>query len=303
VTSVLRSATKTALFNLGHYRRQIQRREFPGVAVLSYHGIRESNDDEESISLPWLHLPAREFEAHCSFIREACNPISLGQWRDSVNGGPPLPTRPVLLTFDDGYRSVLTVAHRILSKYEIPAVAFVATEAVERRELLWFDAVDRSHGEKTVDSMKHVPFDERLIRTRACATTVNGEDPNAPLSVEEVRLLVESGLFEIGAHTMSHLMLTQADPQVQATEIRGSKEKLESWIGRQVHAFAYPNGDYTDETVTLVREAGYSCAFTAKEGFSPRGCMSFAMPRFFVMRSLGVAELAHRLTYSWRNGS
>jgi peptidoglycan/xylan/chitin deacetylase (PgdA/CDA1 family) len=270
--------------------------------VLSYHGVREANGDEESVSLPWLHFAAREFEAHCRFIREACNPISLSQWRDASNGGSPLPPRPVLLTFDDGYRSVLTVAHGILSKYEIPAVAFIVTEAVERSELLWFDAVDRTHGEKTVDAMKHLPFDEWLVRTRACAAIVKCDDPNAPLSVDEVRLLAETGLFEIGAHTMSHPMLTLADQPVQAAEIRGSKEKLESWIGTQVHAFAYPNGDFTDETVRLVREAGFSCAFTAREGFSPRSCMSFAMPRFFVMRGLGVAELAHRLTYSWRGG-
>jgi peptidoglycan/xylan/chitin deacetylase (PgdA/CDA1 family) len=302
VTSVLRSSAKTALFNLGHYRRQIQRQEFPGVAVLSYHGILDSAGDQESVSLPWLHLAAREFEAHCSFIREACNPISLSQWRDAASGGPPLPPRPVLLTFDDGYRTVLTVARGILSKYEIPAVAFVATDAVERGELLWFDAVDRTHGEKTVDAMKHLPFPEWLVRAQASTTTARCDDPNAPLSVDEVRLLAETGLFEIGAHTMSHAMLTNADQQVQTAEIRGSKEKLESWTGRQVEAFAYPNGDFTDETVKLVRDAGYSCAFTAKEGFSPRTRMSFAMPRFFVMRGLGVAELAHRLTYSWRSG-
>jgi peptidoglycan/xylan/chitin deacetylase (PgdA/CDA1 family) len=115
-------------------------------------------------------------------------------------------------------------------------------------------------------------------------------------------MLAETGLFEIGAHTMSHLMLTKANCSVQTAEIRGSKEKVESWIGKSVHAFAYPNGDFTDETVKLVKEAGYSCAFTATEGFSPRTCLSFAMPRFFVMRHLGVAELAHRLTYSWRVG-
>lgn len=300
---MFRSSTKSALFGLGHYLRRIRRQEFPGVAVLSYHGVRESNGVDDAVSLPWLHLAAQEFEAHCRFIREACNPISLSQWRDAVNGGPPLPPRPVLLTFDDGYRSVLTVARGILSRHEIPAVAFVATEAVERSELLWFDAVDRTHGEKAVEPMKHLPFDEWRARTKASVTPVKDDDPNAPLSVDEVRLLSETSLFEIGAHTMSHLMLTRADCSVQAAEIRGSKEKIESWIGKKVHAFAYPNGDFTDETVRLVREAGYSCAFTAKEGFSPRACLSFAMPRFFVMRSLGVAELAHRLTYSWRAGS
>ena len=302
MTSLLRSSTKSALFSLGHYRRHIRRQTLPGVAVLSYHGVGEPGGDEESIALPWLHLPARRFEAHCRFLRATCNPISLSQWREAANGGQPLPARPVLLTFDDGYRSVLTVAHGILEKYDIPAVAFVATDAVERNQLLWFDAVDRTHGEKTVDAMKRLPFDEWLVRARASATRAECGDPNAPLSVDEVKLLADTGLIEIGAHTMSHPMLSRADQPVQIAEIRGSKEKLESWIGKPVQAFAYPNGDFTDETVKLVSQAGYSCAFTTIEGFCPRNAMSFAIPRFFVLSGVGVAELAHRLTYSWRNG-
>lgn len=301
-TSGLRSSTKSALLRLGHYRRRLLRRSFQGVAVLSYHGVLESRRTDGPVSVPSLHLAAREFEAHCRFIREACNPISLTQWGEAVAGGPPLPPRPVLLTFDDGYRSLLTVAYGILSRYDIPAVAFVATDAVERAELLWFDAVYRTHGEDFVEAMKNMPFEEWLIRTQASATRAEPDDANAPLSVDEVRVLADGGLVEIGAHSMSHPILNRANHPVQVAEIRGSKEKLEAWTGKPVRAFAYPNGDFTSETIELVRKAGYTCAFTTVEGFSPRNSMSFAIPRFLVLNGVGVAELAHRLTYSWRRG-
>ena len=298
-TSGLRSATKSALLKTGHYRRRLLGQDFVGVAVLSYHGIIESQNGEVSVSVPSLHPRADEFDAHCRFIREACNPISLDQWHQAVSGGPPLPPRPVLLTFDDGYRSLLTVAHPILSKYEIPAVAFVATDAVERAELLWFDAVYRTQGEQAVEAMKHLPHEEWLIRARASAMPARSDDPNALLSVDEVRRLSDDGLIEIGAHSMSHPILHRADHAVQVEEIRGSREKLESWTGKAVRAFAYPNGDFTTETMELVSQAGYCCAFTTVESFAPRESLSFAMPRFMVLNEVGSAELAHRLAYSW----
>jgi peptidoglycan/xylan/chitin deacetylase (PgdA/CDA1 family) len=298
-TSGVRSATKSALLSTGHYKRRLLGQDFLGVAVLSYHGIIESENCDVPVSVPSLHPPAAEFDAHCRFIREACNPISLSQWHEAVTGGTPLPPRPVLLTFDDGYRSLLTVALPILSKYKIPAVAFVATDAVERAELLWFDAVYRTQGEMAVEAMKHLPYDEWLIRARASATPARPDDPNAPLSVAEVRLLSDDGLVEIGAHSMSHPILHRADHAVQLEEICGSREKLESWTCRTVRAFAYPNGDFTSETIELVSQAGYCCAFTTVERFAPRDSLSFTIPRFMVLNEVGAAELAHRLAYSW----
>jgi peptidoglycan/xylan/chitin deacetylase (PgdA/CDA1 family) len=206
----------------------------------------------------------------------------------------------VLVTFDDGYRSVLTVAHGILSRYDIPAVAFVTTRAVEQRELLWFDAEYRAGGEESVEAMKTMPFDEWHVRAHASTMRVGADDINAPLSIDQVRELARNGLIEIGAHTMSHPILTQADVPVQISEISGSKEKLESWIGKPVRAFAYPNGDFNTETMKLVRQAGFSCAFTATEGYAPADAPTFAIPRFMMLSVVGVAELAHRLAYSWR---
>ena len=119
------------------------------------------------------------------------------------------------------------------------------------------------------------------------------------MSVGEVRLLSDDGLVEIGAHSMSHPILHRADHAVQVEEIRGSREKLESWTCKPVRAFAYPNGDFTSETIELVSQAGYCCAFTTVEGFAPRDSLSFTTPRFMVLSEVGAAELAHRLAYSW----
>src|ERR1043166_1814796 len=105
---------KQGLRTVGHYRRALAQTTFPGVAVLCYHGVRADEHVPDVLALRHLHVPVSTFEAHCRVIRECCDPISLDDWRAAANGGRPLPKRPVLITFDDGYRSVLMEATPIL---------------------------------------------------------------------------------------------------------------------------------------------------------------------------------------------
>src|SRR5262249_15362391 len=132
---------KRGLLALGHYRRALRETRFPGVAVLCYHALRA--DAAPPRPMPFRKLPVRAstFAEHCRVVRAACDPISLDDWRAAINGKAPLPPRPVLVTFDDGYRSVLTIGAPILASYRIPAVVFACTEPMEQRRLVWFDEV------------------------------------------------------------------------------------------------------------------------------------------------------------------
>jgi hypothetical protein len=102
-------AIKQGLLATGHYRRALRRSRFPGVAVLGYHGLRGDDWPAGSMAFENLHVRASTFEAHCRVIRETCDPIALDDWRAALLGTAPLPQRPVLVTFDDGYRSVFTI--------------------------------------------------------------------------------------------------------------------------------------------------------------------------------------------------
>src|SRR5207253_879407 len=80
------------------------------------------------------------------------------------------------------------------------------------------------------------------------------------LSESEVIELSKSELIEIGAHTVTHPMLSELSIDQQRAEIRSSKQMLEEMIGRRVSSFAYPYGttdSYTAGTVASVREAGF----------------------------------------------
>ena len=100
------AAVKHGLLTMGQYRRTLARTTLPGVAVLGYHGLRADDLAAGAMAFENLHLRAATFDAHCRVIRECCDPITLDDWRDAAAGRSALPPRPVLITFDDGYRSV-----------------------------------------------------------------------------------------------------------------------------------------------------------------------------------------------------
>ena len=75
--------------------------------------------------------------------------------------------------------------------------------------------------------------------------------------------------FEVGAHTMTHRRLARLAPDEQHFEVSECKCLLEKHLGRPVQAFAYPFGsaaDYSEASVSLARESGYSLAVSNRYG-------------------------------------
>jgi peptidoglycan/xylan/chitin deacetylase (PgdA/CDA1 family) len=302
--SAIAAFAKKSLKVLGHYSRRLSRSTFSGVAVLCYHGVVSSNLSDSQVPFRMLHVTDEELETHCRFLRKECNPISLHSWKAALSGGPPLPPRPVLVTFDDGYRSVFTLAQPILQKYSIPAVIFVCSDPVEKRELLWYDAAARSIGENGVDAVGRLPYAAWQAACRKLDLWVSEDDPSSPLNICEVRALAEIPGIEIGGHTTTHVRLTTANREEQHLQVVRNKQRLEEWTGTPIRAFAYPNGlpqyDYNSDSIEVVKAAGYEFAFTTIQSFAVGDQQFLEVPRFLMLAGISEPELAHRLCYSWR---
>lgn len=296
------SGIKRRLLASGRYRRTLAQSAFPGVAVLAYHGLRA--DDAPSGAMPFenLHVRAATFEAHCRVVRDGCDPISLDDWRAAAEGRASLPPRPVLITFDDGYRSVFRIAAPILAASDLPSVVFVCTDAAAERRLLWFDQVAASQGEAAVEGWKAREYGEWLEHCAATAH-VDDDDPRALMTSHEIAELSRSSLVEIGSHTARHPILARATREQQRQEIRDSLEALRRWTGGPVRSFAYPNGrpgtDYTAETAGLLTELGIDAAFTMRPSFARSSEPPLERSRFLIVDAVSDAELAHRLAYTW----
>jgi peptidoglycan/xylan/chitin deacetylase (PgdA/CDA1 family) len=124
-----------------------------------------------------------------------------------------------------------------------------------------------------------------------------------PLSRGEISKLDQEGLVEIGAHTVTHPVLSAQPPDSQRQEIARSKARLEKVSGHPVTSFAYPYGkphDYTAETVDMVRRAGFGCACCTIAGVVRKSSDPFQLPRVYV-RNWGGDRLAHLLS-KWFDG-
>jgi peptidoglycan/xylan/chitin deacetylase (PgdA/CDA1 family) len=299
----LSQSGKRGLLAAGYYRNALGRARFPGPVVLCYHGLRRDDAPAHSMAFENLHVRASTFAGHCSVVREMCHPISLDDWRDAVAGRGALPDRPVLITFDDGYRSVLTIGAPVLQALGLPAVVFACTEPMQRRTLLWFDAVAASDGEAAVEAWKHRPYGEWQAASASRAQAVTHEDPRALLTPAEIATLSGQPGIEIGAHTARHPILSCASRAEQFMEVEESRASLERWTGRPIRAFAYPNGrpgvDYNAATTSILGELGFDFSFTMRPSFALPGEPPFERSRFLVVAEVTPAELAHRLAHAW----
>jgi peptidoglycan/xylan/chitin deacetylase (PgdA/CDA1 family) len=299
------SAAKQTLAMVGAYRMLLAAAPFCGVAVLAYHGLRDDRWRRGTMRFEPLHVAAATFAAHCSVLRTlGCAMLSLADWREIAAGLRPVPPRAVMLTFDDGYRTVLTHAVPVLERHRIPATLFACTTPIERQIRFWFDAVAERHGEGAVEQAKTLPHGQWRDLVAANEMAAADDDPHAPLTIDELRSVAAHDLIGIGTHTATHPILARASIEVQREEIAQSRRALESWLERPVTSLAYPNGrpgiDLTDDTVAAARAAGIEHAFSTQQGFAVPTRERYGYPRWLMLDSVSAPELAHRLAVSWR---
>src|SRR5688572_1291094 len=228
--------------------------------------------------------------------------VTLSRIADWLEGSASVPDRAVAITFDDGFRNVLTDAAPALKRLGLPATLFVSTDFVFRGEMLWPDRLiaalaltresqleltvageprrfDISSRERKLQAHAALTFacklmaqEERVIVVREITSRLGVDDAALasawdgfrPIDPDEMKLLPGVGI-SVGAHTCSHPILARLSAADQARELSESKRLIESVTGTRCDEFAYPNGgpgDFDAQTRRSVMDAGYRCAFT-----------------------------------------
>lgn len=119
----------------------------------------------------------------------------------------------------------------------------------------------------------------------------DGRSSHRAICLSELAGLADDGLIEVGAHSLTHPVLSTLPVAEQFAEIRGSRRRLEAILDREVTSFAYPfgcRGDFGPETIAMTKNAGFLCA-CANTGKPPHAraritpsCDIYALPRVIV---------------------
>ncbi|MBW8777295.1 MAG: polysaccharide deacetylase family protein, partial [Stenotrophomonas sp.] len=157
-----------------------------GLLILSYHDIRDqvaAKGDADTYA-----VSTQNFAAHLDWLgAHGYHPVSLSQLIEASQGRSTLPPKPVLLTFDDGLRSVYDKAFPLLQAYHYPALVAVIT-----------DYVDMAPG-RTID-YGYRPFGHDDFVTWA-----------------QLKQMHDSGLIEVASHTDDLHHGVPANPQGNST--------------------------------------------------------------------------------------
>lgn len=119
------------------------------------------------------------------------------------------------------------------------------------------------------------------------------------LDWKQLRQINASGLVEVGAHTLTHPVLTDQKIAVAEEQIFKSKEKLEKMLGIPVETFCYPYGFFSGEVVTLVKAAGFKAAVSTVRGVDQSPENQFYLSR--VRPGYYCVSLSQKISYLKKN--
>jgi peptidoglycan/xylan/chitin deacetylase (PgdA/CDA1 family)/GT2 family glycosyltransferase len=225
--------------NIAAYRSAVReagswkalRREFGArLPILMYHSIGPLREGFDA----FLTISPEMFERHLRWLtRHGYTPIHLAEWIGYCRDGRPIPEKPVVLTFDDGYRDTAEFGFPLLKKYGFKGTLFLVTDHIGGSNI-W-----------------DLPL---------------GVSEQPLMAAEEVRHWAANGI-EIGSHSRSHPDLRSSTSEVIAMELKQSRACLERLLGTPVTTFAYPYG-YLDHRAPEAARSVYDAALTCDLGIN-----------------------------------
>jgi glycosyltransferase involved in cell wall biosynthesis/peptidoglycan/xylan/chitin deacetylase (PgdA/CDA1 family)/SAM-dependent methyltransferase len=203
------------------------------VPILMYHRI--AIDGPPALA-PYRVAPDLFAAQMDALYRAGYNTIHLQEWLNALMRNEQLPGKPIILTFDDGYRDFLTAAMPVLRYYGFSATGFLVAERIGG-VANW----DSAYGEA------------------------------APLlSWQEVHALQDAGI-EFGCHSAMHWPMTGMSLGELTEDTARSRAILEEGLGATVNSLAYPHGAENEFVRRTVADLGFRAAVTCNPGISRLG--------------------------------
>jgi peptidoglycan/xylan/chitin deacetylase (PgdA/CDA1 family) len=256
-----------------------------GLRVALYHHLADTPSD--LVDQLGVTTPTALFEAHVRRLARDYEIVDV----DAVLAGR-LPRRALLLTFDDGFRSVADVALPVLARLGLPSVLFVSSAFLDARRLpldsvlshlapaVGPAALQEAIGGPRAPAAGTVRELLAIVATLPYARRVAlGDELAERFGVDQAALRAASGLFldpedlaglaehrcEVGNHTRTHLFCRAiVDAETAERELVSHRAELERLAGAPVRTFSYPYGSRRDATPFVeeaLRASGHAASF------------------------------------------
>lgn len=287
-----------------------------GGLALCYHGVVSRYQDlrlERNFTLESAFIEQLRFLRHL-----ATRGLTRSHDRDGVTSMGR--EGSVIVTFDDGFKNNLRAAE-LVRDHDLPAIVFITTGHIDQVSPIWtvqlgilvlhggcqvitwqgrsYSLRSRSDRETAFQEIRMRLKTSDAIARRAALNAILAQFQKGDierlmerfpslqmLSWKDVRKLNSMGV-EIGSHGVWHeLHHAKQAISVRTTELADSKVEIEARLGRGCKAFAYPNGDYCEDSEKEVREAGYESAFTIRSGWIRSMANPMLLPRICPGNSL-----------------
>jgi peptidoglycan/xylan/chitin deacetylase (PgdA/CDA1 family) len=311
----------------------------PAPIAITYHGVLPSRYHPVDSHLDSNLVTADQFRSQLRFLKVHYEVISPHDFRNYCEGKCGLPARAVLLTCDDGLRNNVTEMLPILSDEHLQCIFFVTrVEFGDRRAALWHEElylrlsanVNEAHisqaelgsfrvyGAEATRDLWRLLVDKLSVFAREQREGIideislylpqpvplhHAKDPAwgerfLILNQDELTQLVDAGMT-IGAHTDSHSRLSRMSSELAKREMVENRSRLETILGREVWALAYPFGDavsVSKRDMALAQQCGFTCAFMNCETTPADAQSRFAFPRVHITTETGLPELEARIS-------
>lgn len=234
----------------------LTRKGYQAVPVLSYHKLSESESDPMTVT-------RKAFRSQMQFLKDKGYYVAtLDEFFDFLDFKRDLPEKSVVITFDDGWRSLYEIGFPILREYGYPATLFISTAMItgSSKTLSW-DQI-REMAEGGIDMQCHT-VDHRNLSTFR-------EDESFLEYYEDLE-----------------------------RELSRSTEAIEKKVGRDVRYLAYPYGATSHLVIALLKKLGYRGALTVTRGPNPFFAPNYRVQRSMIYGDYNLARFEKNLrTYS-----
>ena len=213
------------------------------VTVLGYHDFSSTKDATEML------ISTAKFRRQMQAIKDlGLNVISLEDFTAWKRGEKTIGDRSVLITIDDGWKSIYTDAFPILKELGFPFTIFLYTNYINGGSNALTTAMIK-------EMQKH-----------GCSIGSHSISHPYPAAVKSERAKGEAAF-------KAYLQ----------KEMGQSRKSLQKQFGGDILCYAYPGGFVTGEMLPIAAEQGYECLFTVLPGKTTRSTSNFTIPRYIIL--------------------